>query len=125
MKGYYQPAGIVGWVNWAWVCMLALLALIMQLEVTKFNVWTAGFLFAFILAAWIMIRRRKMEIIEDNSAIRMKQLGSLHNVYMPIADMKYVQFTKRGVLFSFEGENYNLWLNRRFHRQLTDLFKEK
>ncbi|GAK31665.1 hypothetical protein WOSG25_130170 [Weissella oryzae SG25] len=124
MKGYYQPAGLVGWVNWAWIFMLALLALIMQLEVTKFNVWTAGFLLAFILSAWIVIRRRKLELVEENQIMHMRQLGSVHTMNMPITEMKYVQFTKRSILFSFEGENYNLWLSPRFYKKLRKVFEE-
>ncbi len=42
MKGFYQPAGVVGLVGWAWILMIALFSLIMQLEVTHFNVWTGG-----------------------------------------------------------------------------------
>jgi hypothetical protein len=50
MKGYYQPAGLLGLINWLWIIMIAMFALIMQLEVTHLNSWTifATIVFLFI-----------------------------------------------------------------------------
>ena len=124
MKGYYQPSGLVGWVNLAWILMFALLALVMQLEVTHFNVWTALLLVGFIIIALITVYRRRVELAEDNQVLLVGQLGSVHMIKMPLNELKYVQFTKRGVVFHFDGENYAWWLSKKMRLQLQAQLKE-
>ncbi|MDR3191191.1 MAG: EbsA family protein [Lactobacillaceae bacterium] len=105
MKGFYQPAGIVGLVSWAWILMVGLFALIMQLEVTHFNEWTALALIVFVALVIFAILRRGVEI-DEQGFIHFYQLFSVQRLSIRISGMKNVQFTKRGLLFTYNGDQY-------------------
>jgi heme exporter protein D len=124
MKGYYQPAGLVGWVNWAWILMIALFSLIMQLEVTAFNVWTAVSLAAFLLITVVTIMRRRIILNDDETEIRMTQFGSVHTDLLPVAELAHVQFTKHGMLFSHDGEMYNVLVSKKMRMRLKEIFED-
>lgn len=119
MKGYYQPAGLLGWVNWLWILMIAMFALVMQLEVTHLNVWTIGAVVVFITVALLTYFRRRVALATD--ALWILPTFGVHTDKFRFSEMSHVQFTKRTVLFSYDGEYYNFWMNRRF---LNSLRKE-
>ncbi|MHB9648466.1 EbsA family protein [Weissella paramesenteroides] len=119
MKGYYQPAGLIGWVNWLWILMIALFGLIMQLEVTHLNVWTYGAVAAFIVIALLTYFRRRVALTKE--ALWILPMFGVHTDKFRFSEMAYVQFTKRTILFSYDGEHYSFWMNQRF---LNNLKKE-
>lgn len=125
MKGYYQPAGLVGWVNWAWIIMIALFSLIMQLEVTHFNIWTGMSLALFIIIAMITYFKRTVVLDANAKTIRLDQPLSMHTVAMSLAACEYVQFTKHTILFNYDGESYHLWLSRKLHTELQMILRRK
>ena len=119
MKGYYQPAGLLGWVNWLWILMIAMFGLVMLLEVTHLNVWTIGAVVVFIIIALLTYFRRRVALATD--ALWILPTFGVHTDKFRFSEMSHVQFTKRTVLFSYDGEYYNFWMNRRF---LNSLRKE-
>ena len=119
MNGYYQPAGLIGWVNWLWILMIALFGLIMQLEVTHLNVWTYGAVAAFIVIALLTYFRRRVALTKE--ALWILPMFGVHTDKFRFSEMAHVQFTKRTILFSYDGEHYSFWMNQRF---LNNLKKE-
>jgi len=119
MKSYYQPAGLVGWVTWAWILMIAMFGTIMWLEVTHINVWAYWSYGIFAVIALGSIFRRRVTMTGD--AIRFPPVIGVHAETIHFADMQFVQFNKHTVIFSHEGEQYSYWMSRRF----LQAFKEK
>jgi len=122
MKGYYQPAGVVGLVNWAWILMVGLAALIMQLEVTHFNVWTAVLLIAFIVLILFTILRRKLMV--DGNFVYLTQLFSSTRLSVHIDEIEHAQFTRRGLIFDYNGDSYNVVLSSKVRNAIKEKLGE-
>ncbi|MCM0582068.1 hypothetical protein H9L19_06565 [Weissella diestrammenae] len=123
MKGHYQPAGMVGMVNWAWILMIGLAALIMQLEVTHINVWSVTLLFVFLITLTIAILRRK--IIVDKQYIHLTQLFSASRLSVRLSEVEHVQFTRHGVLFDYNDDAYNILLSTKMRQLLKEKLGEQ
>ncbi|MDR3242161.1 MAG: EbsA family protein [Lactobacillaceae bacterium] len=122
MKGYYQPAGVVGLVNWAWILMVGLAALIMQLEVTHFNVWTAVLLISFIALMLFTILRRKLMV--DGNFVYLTQLFSSTRLSVHIDEIEHAQFTRRGLIFDYNGDSYNVVLSSKVRNAIKEKLGE-
>ncbi|MFL2019471.1 MAG: EbsA family protein [Weissella hellenica] len=116
MKGYYQPAGLLGLINWLWIIMIAMFALIMQLEVTHLNSWTIVAMIVFLFIALLTYFRRRVRL--SANAILIMPMFGVHTEKIRFKEMQHVQFTKRTVIFSYEDERYSYWMNKKFLNQL-------
>lgn len=123
MKGYYQPAGLLGLINWLWVIMIAMFALVMQLEVTHLNIWTIIATIIFVFVALLTYFRRQVTLSTD--AILIMPMFGVHTEKIRFNEMQQVQFTKRTVIFSYEDERYSYWMNKKFLNQLQKEIKGK
>ncbi|KAA8432289.1 EbsA family protein [Weissella sagaensis] len=123
MKGYYQPAGLLGLINWLWIIMIAMFALIMQLEVTHLNSWTIFATIVFLFIALLTYFRRRVTLSAD--AILIMPMIGVHTEKVRFKEMQHVQFTKRTVIFSYEDERYSYWMNKKFLNQLQKEIKGK
>ncbi len=123
MKGFYQPAGVVGLVGWAWILMIALFSLIMQLEVTHFNVWTGGLLIVFFVVAGFAIFRRRVEI-DDAGFAHFTQLFSPQRLSVRITGLHQVQFTKNAILLQYNGDHYYFKLSKAIYAELKQRIED-
>ena len=118
MKGFYQPAGLVGWVSWTWILMIALFGMIMWLEVTTLNVWTYVSFFVFVVVAAATILRRRVTLEDD--ALRFPHIIGMHTEKIHFKDMEFIQFNKHTFMFSHDGEQYSFWMGRRMLQALQE-----
>lgn len=111
MRSYYQPGGLAGLVIWAWVLMIGLLALTLQLEFITFNIWTFLVASIFILSVLFMILRRKIELTDDY--IHLKQILSFNRLSVRLDGVKHVQMTKHGIIFDYNDNSYDILLTKK------------
>lgn len=116
MQSYYQPGGLAGLVNWAWVLMLGLLALTLQLEFITFNIWTLIATVIFVLAVLFMILRRKVELTNDY--IHLKQILSFNRLSIRLDGIKHVQMTKHGMIFDYNDNSYDILLSKKMRNAI-------
>ncbi|KRN75753.1 hypothetical protein IV73_GL000252 [Weissella kandleri] len=116
MRGFYQPAGLSGLVNWAWILMVGLLALILQLEFITFNGWTmlATLLFVFLVA--VVILRRRIDV--NVNYIHFRQLFSFNRLSIRFDGMKHVQPTRYGMMFDYNDNSYNMLISKKVRTQI-------
>lgn len=116
MRGFYQPAGLSGLVNWAWILMVGLLALILQLEFITFNWWTmlATLLFVFLVA--VVILRRRIDV--NVNYIHFRQLFSFNRLSIRFDGMKHVQPTRYGMMFDYNDNSYNMLISKKVRTQI-------
>lgn len=120
MKGFYQTAGLVGWVFWTWLLMVPVFGMIMWLEVTQLNIYSIVAFSAFvIIAAYIFYRQR---VTMEADGLRFRKLASIHSDYITFDEMSQIQFTKRTIIFSVRGEQYHYWFSPKFHATLKAHF---
>jgi len=111
MRSYYQTGGLSGLVIWAWVLMIGLLALTLQLEFITFNVWTYLVASIFVVAVVFMVLRHKVELTDDY--IHLKQILSFNRLSIRLDGIKHVQMTKHGIIFDYNDNSYDLLLTKK------------
>ncbi len=116
MRGYYQIAGLPGRLLWSWLLMLPVAGIIMWLEATKFNQVTAILFLIFLVIAGGIFYRQRVELSEDS--LRLRPAFGVHSDWILLTEIKYVQFTKRTILFTYAGEQYAYWLSPSIHAAL-------
>lgn len=120
MKGFYQTAGLVGWVFWTWLLMVPVFGMIMWLEVSHLNVYAiTSFILFVVLVAYIFWRQR---ITIETDGLRFRKLASIHSDYITFDEMSQIQFSKRTVMFSVRGEQYNYWFSPKILTELKKRF---
>lgn len=116
MRGYYQVSGVAGYVLWTWLLMIPVFGTIMWLEVTTFNTISAVIYLIFFGLVALIFGRQRVELTDDS--IRFKPAFGIHSDRIPLEKLQYVQFTKRTVLFVYDGESYAYWLSPSIHAAL-------
>lgn len=116
MKGFYQTAGLVGWVFWTWLLMVPVFGMIMWLEVTHLNIYSIVSFILFVVLTTYIFGRQKVTMEADG--LRFRKLASIHSDYITYDEMSQIQFTKRTVIFSVRGEQYHYWFSPKFHQAL-------
>ncbi|QVK11701.1 EbsA family protein [Weissella ceti] len=120
MKGFYQTAGLVGWVFWTWLLMIPVFGMIMWLEVSHLNVYAIGaFILFVVLVVYIFGRQR---ITVETDGLRFRKLASIHSDYITFDEMSQIQFSKRTMMFSVRGEQYNYWFSSNILTELKQRF---
>ncbi|QBO37190.1 hypothetical protein EQG49_12355 [Periweissella cryptocerci] len=94
-------------VSWSWVLCIGLLSLIIQLEITHFNFWSAVTLVLFILLVITAIKRRTIYV--DNNKLFLGRMF-YHFDTVDLAQLKDVVFTKHQIKFTLNGERYQYYV---------------
>jgi len=121
MKGFYQTAGLAAWVFWTWLLMVPVFGMIMWLEVTVMNVYTIVAFIVFVLVVTYVFVRQQVTV--EDEGLRFRKLASIHSDYIDYNEMSKIQFTKRTMLFSVHGEQYNYWFSPKVREALKTRFK--
>lgn len=116
MRGLYQPAGLSGLVNWAWILMVGLLALILQLEFITFNWWTILVTLLFVLLVAFVIVRRRIDV--NANYIHFRQLFSFNRLSIRFDGMEHVQPTRHGIIFDYNDNSYNMVISKKVRTQI-------
>lgn len=120
MKGFYQTAGLAGWVFWTWLLMIPIFGMIMWLEVSHLNVYAIGAFILFVVLVTYIVGRQRVTIEADG--LRFRKLASIHSDYITFNEMSHIQFTKRTMIFSVRGEQYHYWFSPKIRATLKTRF---
>ncbi|MBM7544474.1 EbsA family protein [Periweissella beninensis] len=122
IRSFYQPSGLISIISWSWVVALGLLALIIQLEVTHFNIWTAGLLGIFIIVTYLSIYRRRVYLIDDTLF-----LGHIFYRYdsVEIKQLKNIKLSRHQLKFDVNGMTREYFITKNFKNVLEKRLVEK
>lgn len=120
MKGYYQTAGLLGYVFWTWLLMIPIFGMIMWLEVSHLNVYAVSAFILFVVLVTAIMGRQRVTIETDG--LRFRKLASIHSDYITFEEMSQIQFTKRTMMFSVRGEQYHYWFSPKIQTEMKTRF---
>lgn len=122
IRSFYQPSGLISIISWSWVLAIGLLSLIIQLEVTHFNIWTAILLIFFIVAIYLSIYRRKVYLIDDTLF-----LGHIFYRYdsVEINQLKNIKLAKHKLTFEVKGMVHEYFITSNFKNAFETRLAEK
>ena len=107
----YQPDLPTSITCWAYTGMVFLFSMLLWLEITVFQVYTAIVFVIFLIAAILQIARRKIVLEDDGVAI--KTVFSMNAKKISYDDILNVEVEKHGLAFTTKYQKLSVMMKRK------------
>ena len=107
----YQPDLPTSITCWSYTGMVFLFSMLLWLEITVFQVYTAIVFVIFLIAAILQITRRKIELEDDGVAI--KTVFSMNAKKISYDDILNVEVEKHGLAFTTKYQKLSVMMKRK------------
>lgn len=107
----YQPDLPTSITCWSYTGMVFLFSMLLWLEITVFQVYTAIVFVIFLIAAILQITRRKIVLEDDGVAI--KTVFSMNAKKISYDDILNVEVEKRGLAFTTKYQKLSVMMKRK------------
>lgn len=107
----YQPDLPTSITCWSYTGMVFLFSMLLWLEITVFQVYTAIVFVIFLIAAILQITRRKIVLEDDGVAI--KTVFSMNAKKISYADILNVEVEKHGLAFTTKYQKLSVMMKRK------------
>lgn len=108
---YYQPDLPTSITCWSYTGMVFLFSMLLWLEITVFQVYTAIVFVIFLIAAILQITRRKIVLEDDGVAI--KTVFSMNAKKISYDDILNVEVEKHGLAFTTKYQKLSVMMKRK------------
>lgn len=114
----YQPDLPTSITCWSYTGMVFLFSMLLWLEITVFQVYTAIVFVIFLIAAILQITRRKIVLEDDGVAI--KTVFSMNAKKISYADILNVEVEKHGLAFTTKYQKLSVMMKRKQAEKLYE-----
>ena len=118
---YYQPDLPTSITCWSYTGMVFLFSMLLWLEITVFQVYTAIVFVIFLIAAILQITRRKIVLEDDGVAI--KTVFSMNAKKISYDDILNVEVEKHGLAFTTKYQKLSVMMKRKQVEKLYETLK--
>lgn len=117
----YQPDLPTSITCWSYTGMVFLFSMLLWLEITVFQVYTAIVFVIFLIAAILQITRRKIVLEDDGVAI--KTVFSMNAKKISYDDILNVEVEKHGLAFTTKYQKLSVMMKRKQVEKLYETLK--
>ena len=114
----YQPDLPTSITCWSYTGMVFLFSMLLWLEITVFQVYTAIVFVIFLIAAILQITRRKIVLEDDGVAI--KTVFSMNAKKISYDDILNVEVEKHGLAFTTKYQKLSVMMKRKQVEKLSE-----
>lgn len=115
---YYQPDLPTSITCWSYTGMVFLFSILLWLEITVFQVYTAIVFVIFLIATILQITRRKIVLEDDGVAI--KTVFSMNAKKISYDDILNVEVEKHGLAFTTKYQKLSVMMKRKQAEKLYE-----
>ena len=115
-KFYYQPDLATSIICWSFTGMIFLSSLLLWLEITVFQIWTALTFILFVLVSIVQILRR--QVLLNEQVLLLRAVVSFNNKEIPLNELNKVKKTKYGLQLITRFRSYNILLTPKSAEEL-------
>ncbi len=116
---YYQPDLPTSITCWSYTGMVFLFSMLLWLEITVFQIYTAVFLVIFLIAAILQIARRMIVLEDDGVAVR--TVFSMNAKKIAYDDILNVEVEKHGLVFVTKYQKLSVLMKRGHAEELYEI----
>ncbi|MDD5957263.1 EbsA family protein [Ligilactobacillus ruminis] len=120
---YYQPDLPTSITYWSYTGMVFLFSMLLWLEITVFQVYTAIVFVIFLIAAILQIARRKIVLEDDGVAI--KTVFSMNAKKISYDDILNVEVEKHGLAFTTKYQKLSVMMKCKNAKELYKILKNQ
>lgn len=113
---YYQPDLSTSITCWSYTGMVFLFSMLLWLEITVFQIYTAIVFVIFLIASILQIARRKIVLEDDGVAI--KTVFSMNAKKISYDDILNVEVEKHGLAFMTKYQKLSVMMKRKNAKEL-------
>ena len=113
---YYQPDLPTSITCWSYTVMAFLFSMLLWLEITVFQIYTAIVFMIFLIAAILQIARRKIVLEDDGVAI--KTVFSMNAKKISYDDILNVEVEKHGLVFTTKYQKLSVMMKCKNAKEL-------
>lgn len=121
-KFFYQPDIPTSIICWSFTGMLFLLSMLLWLEITVFQIWTALTFILFLIVCLIQLWMR--QIILTNDKVVLRAVILFNNKEFQRTDLKEVTLTKHGLKFATKYQTYQVLMTAKQAKNFMINFKK-
>lgn len=118
---YYQPDLPTSITCWSYTGMFFLFSMLLWLEITVFQIYTAIVFAIFLIAAILQIARRKIVLEDDGVAI--KTVFSMNAKKISYDDILNVEVEKHGLAFMTKYQKLSVLMKQKQAEELYETLK--
>lgn len=118
---YYQPDLPTSITCWSYTGMVFLFSMLLWLEITVFQIYTAIVFVIFLIAAILQITRRKIVLEDDGVAI--KTVFSMNAKKISYDDILNVEVEKHGLAFTTKYQKLSVMMKCKNAKELYKILK--
>lgn len=119
---YYQPDLPTSITCWSYTGMVFLLSMIIWLEITVFQVYTAAVFVIFVIAAALQVLRRKVVVTDD--AVELTTVFSMNSTRMAMKDITGLELREHGLVFESRHRRSAVLMRKNAAQELYEVLKD-
>ncbi|SEM48925.1 hypothetical protein SAMN05216431_103107 [Ligilactobacillus sp. WC1T17] len=120
---YCQPDVATSVTCWSYTGMLFLLSLLLWLELTVFQIWTAISFLLFVLVAGIQLYKRRLVLTDDS--VEFQTVLSFNNKKIRYQDIKDVELLKNGINITGKNAIITVVLKRKNAKKIYEVLSSQ
>ncbi len=120
---YCQPDVATSVTCWSYTGMLFLLSLLLWLELTVFQIWTAISFLLFVLVAGIQLYKRRLVLTDDS--VEFQTVLSFNNKKIRYQDIKDVELLKNGINITGKNAIITVVLKRKNAKKIYEVLSNQ
>ena len=120
---YCQPDVATSVTCWSYTGMLFLFSLLLWLELTVFQIWTAISFLLFVLVAGIQLYKRRLVLTDDS--VEFQTVLSFNNKKIRYQDIKDVELLKNGINITGKNAIITVVLKRKNAKKIYEVLSNQ